>query len=427
MNHFLAVHGLQALRGLLHDAAHRVERRGRVVDHPLRQRLSRQVFHRHEQMLPRPNRGGRLHHMGAVDAAGDPLLQHEAVERLGLSGKVHRRCLDRHRLPGLGIERKVDATSRAGMQLANDRVPLEFHARLQGRWQRQAFTVLVQHVGIGLRQRLDSHQLNGRVVGAAARLRGSDQRPGGTVEVIGVRRERGMQGGGVQVLVGAVRGEQVDLARLQLPCEVVDVDAAVDAERTPEKRSAAIAADAVVLGQLFECMRMQSVDARVAHVQQVRVAPLQHERAEGADAAQVLVEAAVAALRLRVQPCIRRLQHAPRRAADRPGLRGGVVVLQEPAHRRGTRDMADPAAADAVGQRDGDALGRQLGAARQHGAVEVLIRDLADARLRVLADADGQHAGFRLLRAWPSMGARSRRRAGAPSCSAWSKASRPRR
>jgi hypothetical protein len=57
----------------------------------------------------------------------------------------------------------------------------------------------------------------------------------------------------------------------------------------------------VVVGELFEGLGVEAVDARVAHMQ-VQLAPLEDQRAEGAHIAAVLLEAGVAGLGLGVQP-----------------------------------------------------------------------------------------------------------------------------
>ena len=78
----------------------------------------------------------------------------------------------------------------------------------------------------------------------------------------------------------------------------------------------------MILAQLFEGVFTQAMDARIADVEQVRAAALEHQRTEGADIAAVAVIAIWALAGLRMQPrgvdchqhALRRLFH--RRASE---------------------------------------------------------------------------------------------------------------
>src|SRR5262245_31871206 len=80
------------------------------------------------------------------------------------------------------------------------------------------------------------------------------------------------------------------------------------------------------------------------------------------------------------------------RGLDGPGLRGAVVVLDEALDRGFAGDVADGAAADAVGERDDDALAAKLAVFRHEGVVEILV-DFLWALVGVLPDGDFQFAG----------------------------------
>src|SRR5882672_627677 len=95
-----------------------------------------------------------------------------------------------------------------------------------------------------------------------------------------------------------------------------------------------------------------------------------------------------------MQPGVRRREHALGGSPDRPGVRRAVVVLEEGLDRDLARGAAHPAAADAVGERDGNSLGAQLRAPGDAGAVKVLIALLASP-VGMLAERDLQAAAFR--------------------------------
>jgi hypothetical protein len=163
----------------------------------------------------------------------------------------------------------------------------------------------------------------------------------------------------------------------------------LDAERAAQVAGLLRDPQPVILRELFESAVAQSVDAGVARVEEVRGAGLEHERGERADIAVVAFIAIGTLPRLGVQPRVDGHQHALRGFLHRP--RGGraVVVLEKAAHRRLARGAAHAARADAVGERDGDALRREHGLRGNAGTVEVLVDVLAPA-LRVLAERDSE-------------------------------------
>src|SRR5690606_27456312 len=147
--------------------------------------------------------------------------------------------------------------------------------------------------------------------------------------------------------------------------------------------------DPMLLGEQLQLAGAQPVEARIADMEQVRGGGLEYQRAEGADMAAVPVITVRAAPRLRMQPGVGRHQHALAGLLDRPGVRRAEVVFEEALHRRFAGDMADVAAADTVGDGQGDALAVLFFPRRQTHAVEVLVERFA-ALVGELADGDSE-------------------------------------
>ncbi len=80
MQHLHPVEGLQALGDLFDDAAHGLEVRPRIVDHPLLQRLPVDEFRRDVQIAALSRLEARLQDVRAVDAARDPFLHPESLQ-----------------------------------------------------------------------------------------------------------------------------------------------------------------------------------------------------------------------------------------------------------------------------------------------------------------------------------------------------------
>ena len=110
-----------------------------------------------------------------------------------------------------------------------------------------------------------------------------------------------------------------------------------------------------------------------------------HDGAERADITSIAVVGIVALLGLRMQPRIGRRDDTLRGHFDGPGVGRAVVVGQEAFDGGFAGDLADVAAADAVGDHDGDALQAQQRLLRNQYAVKILI-DLLAALVGVLTD-----------------------------------------
>ena len=282
----------------------------------------------------------------------------------------------------------------AGMQLALDPVAVEGGARLQGGRQRQAGTQVPRLGRVRLGQGIDAHHLHREVVVAAALERVPDEHAGGTVQVAAMRPHGFDERPRLDVFVHAVAGHHEQVARLDGHGAVVEFQSGPEAERPAQVAAAAAHPYPVVFGQLLQVSAAQQVDAHVAGVEQVRRPALEHQRAQRAHVAPVMVVAPGTALRLGVQPRIGGRQHALHRPLHAPRIRRAVVVLHHRPHGRLARDAADLAAADAVGQGQHDPLAAQVRPRRDARAMEILVHALA-AAVGMLSHAHGQRRGQR--------------------------------
>jgi hypothetical protein len=124
------------------------------------------------------------------------------------------------------------------VQFAQQGVALEAHARLQRRRKGQAALCVHCRLGLGRWQGVHARQLHGDVVLAAARQGRGGQGCGGRVQVGRVPGQGGVHIGRAEVFVGAVGGQQVDLALGQRPAAVVDLDRGIGAQRAGQVDSA---------------------------------------------------------------------------------------------------------------------------------------------------------------------------------------------
>ena len=145
----------------------------------------------------------------------------------------------------------------------------------------------------------------------------------------------------------------------------------------------------MIFGQLLHFATPQAVDAGIADMEEVGGGRLDDQTAESADVPAFAVIAMLALLGLRMQPGISRRQNLLAGFFNRPGIRGAVVVFKKTGDGRLRRFLADLAAADAVGQGDGDALRRQLRLAGNTNPVKILVECLA-AFVGILSDRNIQ-------------------------------------
>jgi hypothetical protein len=201
--------------------------------------------------------------------------------------------------------------------------------------------------------------------------------------------DRGGHEPAIDVLVDAVGGQHEDVASLDLERAVVDLDLRVEADRPAEIALLPGHPHAVILRELLERGTGQPVDPGVPDVENVGGRRLEHQGGEGADVAAILVVAVGAVVRSRVQPGVRRAEHPLDRPLHRPGLRRAVIVVEEAQDGEFGRHLAHLARADAVGERDRDALGLEQQVRRRAEAVEILVHRLASL-FRVLPDRNAQ-------------------------------------
>ena len=396
VQHFQAVKGAQPAGDLLQQVAHLLQRGLRMIGHPVGQRLALDVLRHAVQVLARPACRRRAHHMHAVHAAGDPFLEQQAFEIRTVVAQVQGRGLEHQPFAAVLVLGQVHMAAAAGMQFAQDAVAVEARRRLQQRRQGEFFELALDFPGLAVRQGIDAHQLGGEVVGAAPRVGFQHQAAGGGVQIVPVGIDQREQRRLAQPFVHAIGEQQEQVADLQGQGAVVDFQMRVDAQRPAQAALLRRQPDPVLLGERFQLAVAQPIDARIADMEQVRGGGLEHQRAEGADMAAVTVVAVRATPRLGMQPGVGSDQHALAGLLHRPGVRRAEVVFQKALHRRFAGDVADLAAADAIGDGQGDALAVLLLGLGQAQAVEVLVEGLA-ALVRELADGDGEgggHGGF---------------------------------
>jgi len=191
------------------------------------------------------------------------------------------------------------------------------------------------------------------------------------------------------VLVDPVGRQDEDVAPPDLERAVVDLELRVEADGAAEIALVARNPDAVILRELLERLAIQPVDPRVADVEDVGRRRLDAPALERADVALLLVVPILALPRLGVQPRVGRVDHALDRSLHRPRVGRAVVIVDEAVDRELGGDLRDVAGADAVGERDGDALGAEQRVLRRAVTIEVLVDRLASL-VGILPDQDAQ-------------------------------------
>ena len=142
----------------------------------------------------------------------------------------------------------------------------------------------------------------------------------------------------------------------------------------------------MVGGQERQAIAAQPIGARVADMNDMRDAPAQDQRREGAAHAGELA----VALGERIDPVVERIEHGGRGAAHFHGLGQIAEAVEEAAHRGFGSHPPASGAADAVGDR-GDDIAAGLGQfIAEHRAAEILV---ALARPRLGSKTDGRLDG----------------------------------
>jgi len=393
MHDLQPVKRLQAACDLLDDGDCRFQRRTRIGRHPLRQRAPFDVFAHGVERAALPRARPGAHDVAAVDAARQPFLGQKAFQIGGVVPQVQGWNLDDDGVAAVEVFGQVDVAAAAGAQLVRDAKAFERLTHVQQRRTGQAAGILRHLSGLARGQGVDAHDLHGQVVVAAAGKRQRDQCARGGVQIAGVGGHGLAQIVVADMLVHAIGRQQEHVAGFHGLGVIVDFQMRRQAQRAAQVTFVVRDPDAVILGQLLDRAIPQAIDARVADMQDVRGGALEHHHGQRADVAAVLVlPMALAALRM--QPGVGRAEHLLGRLLHGPGLGRAVIVFQKAGHRRLAGDVTDVAAADAVGQRDGDALGAQQRLARHAQPVEILVDGL-DAGIGVLAHRHFQRSGGR--------------------------------
>ena len=225
--------------------------------------------------------------MGAVDTPCDPLLEQEALEIVGVFAQVERRGLQRHQVAARLVPCEMNVAAAAAVDRAQDLEAVEHHPRLQHRRQRQLGGVTMDLDRLGIRQRVDAHQLQGQVVVAAGLEGGVDDGRGQSVQIRFVAAQQLGELLWFEGFVDPVGGQHEQVIHLDRQHVVVEIQVTIDAEGSRQVGLFAGHHDAMVVGKQFELLTTQAVDAPVADVEEVGRCGLQHQRTEGADVAAV--------------------------------------------------------------------------------------------------------------------------------------------
>ncbi|MEI2625073.1 MAG: hypothetical protein V9G23_15030 [Giesbergeria sp.] len=337
-------------------------------DHPLRQCLAGDVFQRHEKMFAPALAGHRAQHVWAVNAPGNPFFQQEALQRGFIGLHVNSGGFEHHVLAALLVDGKVDVAAVAGVQLAHDLKAIEDGAWLQQRRQAQVCSPALQCLAGVLGQRVNAQDLHGEVVFAAA-AQGLVRRWRGRLRSrsSACSRSASCDEGAAHMLMHAIGDEHESVARIHRH-QSGSRGRAAGARRARGsggccRPPARTRWSSVSCSSAWPC---SAVDAGVADMKQVRGGALEHQGAEGADIAPILVEAVrgCAGSGRAARSWWRPARTAPS-TAHAPGFaRCSSSPRSKPLHGGGAGDVADLAAADAVGQRHAPRPWRHRASAR---------------------------------------------------------------
>ena len=394
VQHIQPLKGPQPLGNLLDDITHLLQVRLRVVEHPLMQGLALDELADAVEITPLARQRRGLGHMGAVDPPGDPLLQHEPLEILAILPLIGGGNLEHQPFAGLPVRDQIYMAAAAGMQLALHGETVKLGAAFQQRRRRQVRQLATVFGHGKRRQVIDAHQLHRQVIGAAQRQRLLDDALGSGVQIAVVLGKQRIEPLRIKVFMDAVGGQQKQIATLNAEREMVDLQMGADPQGPGKIAVLGRYLQTVIPGQLLKVAAAQPVDARIAHMEQVGGGGFDDQRTEGAHIPPVGVLARRAPPGLAMEPGIGGRQYPLRRFAHRPGIRRAVVIRQEPRHCRLAGDMADRAAADAVGQHRHGALGAELRFCGHTAAMAVLIYRLTPP-VRSLTEGDIQTRSWR--------------------------------
>src|SRR5207237_904378 len=130
MQHLHSVKGAQALGDLLYDPTHAFQIWFWVIDHPLRQGLAVDEFHRHIQVAAFSGLQARLQHMRAIDAPSRPFFHQESLEVSRIVAQVDRWNFYDDQGVIFGVDGQIDMASAAAVYLSNNSISVENHSRV---------------------------------------------------------------------------------------------------------------------------------------------------------------------------------------------------------------------------------------------------------------------------------------------------------
>ena len=152
------------------------------------------------------------------------------------------------------------------------------------------------------RQLVDPDNLDCQVVGTAPFIGFLDNRFGSLVEIGRAVPDRGVDETSIGIFINAIGRENKNIALLDTKHPIIDLDLRIDAHRAAEIALLRGNDDAMILGQLFQTIARDAIDARIPNMKKMRGSRFDDDRAERTDVALVHIVGILAASRLGVKP-----------------------------------------------------------------------------------------------------------------------------
>jgi hypothetical protein len=121
----------------------------------------------------------------------------------------------------------------AAMDLSDDPVAIEDHPRFQERRRRQFERLCQDFASLSVRDRINADDLNRDVILAALPIGFRDNQLRCGIQIASIVVDGGDDKASIDMLIGAVRRQQEDIAVFDTDRLVVDFDLRIDAERRP--------------------------------------------------------------------------------------------------------------------------------------------------------------------------------------------------
>ena len=152
------------------------------------------------------------------------------------------------------------------------------------------------------------------------------------------------------------RGNQFAFGALELEHPVIDLNLRIPPQRATEIALLRRYDNSMIVGELLEGIAYHAIDPRIPDMKNMRGRGLNDHHAQGAHVPLVFIIWVLASAGLGMEPGVGCRDDALRRGLYRPGFRRAVVIRKKAFDGRLTRYPADIAAADTVGQGNGDAF-----------------------------------------------------------------------